>query len=304
MDMIKNSGFSLERAGQYKKMNIPLIPAEQRPSFHACSPIGWMNDPNGFSEFQGEYHLMYQHNPYDRVWGPMHWGHCKSKDFIRWEQLPDALAPDQPYDQKGCFSGSAIEHEGKHVLLYTGVVEGEDEQGEHYVRQTQCIAIGDGVNYEKLDSNPVINTNMLPKGSSKEDFRDPKIWKDENTFYAVVGSRNEDGTGQILMYSSKNLREWIFSGVLEKCEKRYGLMWECPDFFSLDGKQVLVMSPQNMLAEGLEFHSGHGTLYMLGKFDKEQCRFEKETVKAIDYGLDFYAPQTMETSDGRRIMVA
>lgn len=108
---------SLQKAREYEKNETVKIPIEQKPSFHACSPVGWINDPNGFSIFQDEVHLMCQYHPYTTQWGPMHWAHYKSKDFIKWELLPVCMAPDQEYDSFGCFSGSAIEHDGKHVLV-------------------------------------------------------------------------------------------------------------------------------------------------------------------------------------------
>ena len=143
--MIENN-FILEKVRKYEKEFINCISKEEKPSFHLCAPIGWINDPNGFSTFNIEYHLFYQYHPYDVVWGPMYWGHSKTNDFIKWEQLPIALAPEASYDMGGCFSGSALEYDGKHVIMYTGVLDNKDENGERVVRQTQCIAIGDGEN--------------------------------------------------------------------------------------------------------------------------------------------------------------
>ena len=102
---------SLEKARKYEEEAIKRISNENRPSFHFSNPVGWMNDPNGFSEFKGEHHLFFQYYPYATTWNSMHWGHAKSKDFIKWEYLPVALAPDCEYDNFGVFSGSAIEEE-------------------------------------------------------------------------------------------------------------------------------------------------------------------------------------------------
>ena len=296
----------LQRAREYEKEAMRRIPEGQKPDFHLCGPVGWINDPNGFSCFQGEYHLFFQYHPYSTKWGPMHWGHAKTKDFIRWEFLPAALAPDQDYDGQGCFSGSALEYDGKQYLMYTGVKETEGPDGKPVIRQTQCMAQGDGIDYRKWDCNPVISADSLPKGSSPEDFRDPKIWREEDGFYAVIGSRSEDTSGQILLYRSEDLKNWELAGVLDRSKNEYGKMWECPDFFPLDGGQVLITSPQFMEAKGLEFHNGNGTIYLVGKYDPVSRRFERTVPKAraIDYGLDFYAPQTLLAPDGRRVMIA
>ena len=101
----------LEKARKYEDEQGKQIKAEDRPAFHVSPYIGWMNDPNGFSYYQGEYHLFYQYYPYDTHWNSMHWGHVVSKDLLHWEYLPAALAPDEDYDKIGCFSGSAIELE-------------------------------------------------------------------------------------------------------------------------------------------------------------------------------------------------
>lgn len=294
----------LEKAREYERNALAKGTAAEKPSFHLSVPVGWMNDPNGFSEYKGEIHLFFQYHPYSTEWGPMHWGHVKTSDFIRWENLPAALAPDKKYDGFGCFSGSAVEWKGKHVLAYTGVERRKEKDGEVKDYQMQCIAVGDGINYRKIKENPVITAEKLPEGGSALDFRDPKIWEEDGTLYMVAANRSEDGSGQILMYQAAEPGQWEFVTVLEKCKNRYGKMWECPDFFPLDENYVLIMSPLEMEARGNDFHAGDGTIYFLGNFEKEKAVFTEKTVRAMDMGLDFYAPQTMVTSDGRRIMIA
>ena len=132
----------LERANKYQEEN--RIEKSKKPVFHVTPPVGWLNDPNGFSVFQGKVHLFYQYHPYSDAWGPMHWGHSVSEDFVEWRELPAALAPDTEYDAAGCFSGSAIETEEGHALIYTGVMEKEGADGKKQVGQQQCLAIGDG----------------------------------------------------------------------------------------------------------------------------------------------------------------
>ena len=74
----------LQRARDYEEEHSAAISAAERPAYHLTPYVGWMNDPNGFSFYHGKYHLFYQYNPYATHWGPMHWGHFTTKDFIRW----------------------------------------------------------------------------------------------------------------------------------------------------------------------------------------------------------------------------
>ncbi len=297
---------ALQKARNYENTSEQTITEKERPAFHLTPRIGWMNDPNGFSYYQGQYHLFYQYNPYDIHWGPMHWGHAVSRDLLHWEFLPAALAPDKDYDKdNGCFSGSALSlPDGRQLLMYTGVIQEPQEDGSSRDVQTQCLAIGDGVNYEKLDSNPVLDEKDIPQGSSKVDFRDPKMWRnDDGTYSCVIANRPADGSGHILLYSSPDGLNWKFESVLAENKNRFGKMWECPDFFELDGKHLLLVSPQDMLAQGLEYRSGNGTLCLIGSFDKDTKKFIEEQNQAIDYGIDFYATQTLLAPDGRRIMI-
>ena len=51
---------ALQKARDYENAYGPRIPKEARPVFHLSPTVGWMNDPNGFSVYRGEYHLFYQ----------------------------------------------------------------------------------------------------------------------------------------------------------------------------------------------------------------------------------------------------
>lgn len=298
-------GQTLWEARKYEEAMESGIRKEERPAFHLCPRVGWMNDPNGFSHYRGQYHLFYQYYPYDSIWGSMHWGHAVSDDLLHWTYLPAALAPDAAYDKDGCFSGSALElPDGRHLLMYTGVVRQPRMEGGFRDIQTQCIAIGDGRDYEKYSQNPVLDAGDLPEGGSRNDFRDPRIWAEEDgTYRCVVGNCTKDKDGRILLYKSQDGIHWDFLSILIENRGRFGRMWECPDFFKLDGKYVLLVSPQDMMPKGFEYHNGNGTLCLIGDFDKETNTFTEEQDQAIDYGIDFYASQTIAAPDGRRIMI-
>jgi beta-fructofuranosidase len=290
----------LSRARAYEAEHLSVISPSLLPRFHVTGGVGWINDPNGFSLYRGEYHLFYQYNPYSTYWDTMHWGHVKTRDFIRWERLPCALAPDKEYDKFGCFSGSAVElRDGRHLLMYTGVAKTQDGED----RQTQCLAFGDGINYEKYENNPVITADQLPDGGSAVHFRDPKIWKSEDKFYAVAGNLTADDSGAVFLFESDDALQWRFVSEVAASEYRIGRMWECPDLFRLDGKDVLIVSPQEVRSENLEFIDGNTTLCLIGELDKNG-KLIREAEQTIDYGLDFYAPQTVLTKDGRRVMIA
>ena len=296
---------TLREARIYEEVGEKAVTESEKPAFHLTPRIGWMNDPNGFSWYQGEFHLFYQYYPYSTHWGPMHWGHAVTKDFLHWEHCPAALAPDELYDRDGCFSGSAVTlPDGRQLLMYTGVKCERVDLGESVEIQTQCLAVGDGRNYVKYEKNPVLTGEDLPAGCSINDFRDPKLLECPDGGYdCIVGNRPSDGSGQILLYHSGDGFRWQYHGILAKNENRFGKMWECPDFFELDGKWVLLTSPQDMLPSGFEYHNGNGTLCLIGSYDASKKEFVEEADQAIDYGIDFYAPQTVLAPDGRRIMI-
>ncbi len=299
------SSQTLREARKYEEALAKLISKEDRPGFHLSPRVGWMNDPNGFSYYNGKYHMFYQYYPYEAAWGPMHWGHAVSDDLLHWEHLTCALAPDEFYDKDGVFSGSAIGlPDGRQLLIYTGVMKRTVENGHLKEFQTQCLAMGDGVDYEKYANNPVLGTDAIPANGNVEHFRDPKIWqKKDGSYRLLVANLKDDGFGQLLLFKSKNALNWEFEKVFAENDGSYGLMWECPDFFELDGQGVIFVSPQDMLPEGFEFHNGNGNVCLIGDYDDATDTFVTKSAQAVDYGIDFYAHQSILTPDGRRVMI-
>lgn len=293
----------ITKANNFIKENKRKLKQEYRLNYHLMGEYGWINDPNGFIYYKDLYHLFYQHYPYEPIWGPMHWGHAVSKDLIKWEYMPIALAPDKEYDKGGCFSGTAIEKDNMMYIAYTGHVYKSDNKDDYI--QTQCVAYSsDGINFIKHESNPVIGIDQIPNKASKKDFRDPKVFKRGNNYYMVLGSNDGEGNGQALLYNSQDLINWSYVNILAKSDGKMGTGWECPDIFTIDDSDVLIVSPQYMKSQGNNYKNLHSTIYMIGKFYEEKGTFEFNDYYPIDYGFDFYAPQTTIDNKGRRLIIA
>ncbi|WP_051348778.1 glycoside hydrolase family 32 protein [Peribacillus kribbensis] len=293
----------LQKANEYIQQSKEKVTS--RPLYHFSPEIGWMNDPNGFIFFEGEYHLFYQHNPYDIVWNDIHWGHAKTKDFINWEYLPEALANDKAYDTNGCFSGSAIEKEGKLYVMYTGHIDPNlgFDRDEPEISQSQCLAYSsDGVNFEKYPLNPVIGKKQLPEGYLICDFRDPKILEVDEVFYCVLAVRNEQRRGEILMFKSHNLLDWTFHSSIYQTKFDDNTLLECPDLFRINDKDVLLFSEMPCDPEYSD-QIKNKTAYVIGEMDFEHGVFTTHKKGLLDYGHTFYAPQSTQGKDGERVLM-
>ena len=243
-----------------------------------------MNDPNGLVFFNGKYHAFFQHYPHAPHWGQMHWGHAVSDDLIHWEEKDIALFPDQDYENDGgCFSGSAIVKDDVLYLFYTSV--------SHELGQTQSVAISkDGIVFEKYEGNPIIKSPL----KDSKNFRDPKVFMYDGRYKMVVGA-GEDNIGKILLYGSDDLLNWDYEGELVS-DYMFGPCVECPDMFKIGDKYVLMFSSIKALP--------HRVNFSVGEFDG--TKFTPDEGKAnfpVETGPDFYAPQTFEAPDGRRIII-
>ncbi|KIL43037.1 sucrose-6-phosphate hydrolase [Jeotgalibacillus campisalis] len=267
------------------------------PGFHLAPPTGLLNDPNGWIQWKGIYHLFFQWMPFKTGHGAKFWGHFSSENLTDWTLEPIALTPGDWYDKNGCYSGSAIIDDNKMKLFYTGNVKDEHGQRESY----QCLAeSADGITFTKKGVQVELPEVYTPH------FRDPKVWKHGGRWYMVIGAQTKDEKGAVALLESTDLTEWTNRGTISHANHspltNFGYMWECPDVFQLDGKEILLFSPQGLEADGIQFNNTYQSGYVIGELDYEAASFDHGTFKEIDHGFEFYAPQTTEDEKGRRIL--
>ncbi len=274
-----------------------------RPQYHLLPAHNWMNDPNGPIFFRGHYHMFHQYNPQAAVWGNMNWAHATSPDLIHWHHEPIALSPTPSGpDQDGVFSGSAVLDSGRPAVIYTGVAppksvaEATLRDRQHTWRETQCLAIAqdDDLRVWKKLPEPVIAAP--PPGFEVTGFRDPCLWREGNHWMLILGSGTLAKGGAILLYTSPDLRHWTYlhplvegnpSGKKTANPVDTGDMWECPDFFPLGNKHVLLISTMEKVRWKVGAYANH--------------RFSPEKEGVVDWG-SYYAAKTMLDRDGNRIL--
>lgn len=274
-----------------------------REHFHLMPPVGWLNDPNGLCQFEGVYHAFFQYSPFDAEGGVKMWGHYISDNMLDWKYQGVALYPDQPFDCHGVYSGSALVEDGKMYLYYTGNVKLED--GEYdYIRtgregNTVLVSSKDGIHFGH--KKQLMRNTDYPDDLTCH-VRDPKVWKEQDTYYMVQGARTKEDVGQILIFTSKDKVNWKFKSRIESKEP-FGYMWECPDYFTIGDKKILSASVQGL--EGGIWEERN--VYQSGYFEVEGdilSSYKLGEYKLWDYGFDYYAPQSFETEDGRRIHIS
>ncbi len=263
-----------------------------RQKLHLEPGSGWLNDPNGLSYFKGYYHVYFQYSPESALGkGPKCWGHWQSKDMLSWEFTGTVLYPDIPEDRNGVYSGCGLVEGDTLYLYYTGNVK---EKGDYdYItagRGANVILVTTKDGHHMSPKQVLLRNSDYPADCSCH-VRDPKVWKEGSVYKMALGARKLDDTGCVLFYTSENLTSWRFEQ--EVSVPDFGYMWECPDVLWLNGKHYLSISPQGV--KHTEYT--HQNVYSSGYFvnDKE---FEE-----WDHGFDFYAPQSFEAPDGRRLLI-
>ena len=268
---------------------------QQRPTYHFLPPSNWINDPHGLIEWNGRYHLFYQYNPNGPFHDSIHWGHADSDDLVHWRDLPIALAPEPgSYDKDGCWTGYMVSENGLPTILYTAAYP-----------QTVAAAVShdDLITWQKLAENPLIDgppEELRPFAGGH--FRDPFIWRTEDGWEMVVVSKIEGKGGQVLLYSSCDLRQWQYQGVFLSGDSSQndpfwqGTMWECPNFLDFGDRQVLLVSVQSTPSEHLY------TVYFTGT--RVENAFMPQFSAILVHGGSFYAPQVWCLASNSRLLMS
>lgn len=281
--------------------SLDSIVAGARPSYHFTAPINWLNDPNGLVYLDGEYHLFYQHNPSQPVWGFIHWGHAVSTDLVRWTDLPIALAPDPALGMP--FSGSAVVDNNRTSGLCANATEecvvAIFTHGGGAQVQSVAYSTDRARTFQLNPSNPVIANPGL------YDFRDPKVFFHAPTNQWVMILAGGD---RLMLYGSTDLITWTHLSDFGPNNNLSGGVIEVPDLFELP-----IQNEPGVTRWVLKFdtnpggrYGGSGSRYWVGDFNGVSFTPVNPLPRWVDYGADFYAATTfanIPATDGRRIWV-
>ena len=291
------------RMDQAEKKIPETATGKYRHKYHLMPPTGWLNDPNGLSYYGGNYHVFFQYAPEDARGSDKCWGHYQSPDLVNWEYTGIAIYPDTEYDRDGAYSGGALTDDGSLELFYTGNIK--EEGNFDYINEGRgatviYLSTEDGVH---LTEKELLMTNDDYPADLSRHVRDPKVWKDQGSYYMLLGARTRGSLGEALLYRSEDKKAWRFLKTITATEA-FGYMWECPDYFQVDGRPVFAFSPQGIEAEEYRFENTYQSGYLADVKLPEtgQIRDIYQKFREWDLGFDFYAPQTFEAPDGRRIL--
>ncbi|MBD3196725.1 MAG: hypothetical protein GF317_16835 [Candidatus Lokiarchaeota archaeon] len=286
--MTTNKPKSLKAAlSEFDELRRKIQKDSQRPEYHFLAPVRWMNDPNGPVFANEKYHIFYQFNPFDDTWGHIHWGHAISDDLIHWKHLPIALIPSIEKGEQHCFSGSCVIDDGTPKILYTSIGPNKPPS----VGAEQWLAVGDKnlIHWEKYTKNPVMTLD-LHSSLDVRDWRDPFIWREGNIWYCVLsGHLIKPKRPLVLLYRSVDLKSWEYINPLLIEDRKKGKNWECPNFFKIRDKYILIVSPHKKV------------IYNIGNFMNN--KFVPSEWKIFDYGNSFYATNILSDPIENRIIL-
>ncbi|KMT04083.1 hypothetical protein BVRB_8g185370 [Beta vulgaris subsp. vulgaris] len=248
--------------------------------------------------------------------GEIAWGHSTSTDLINWTSQPIALSPTEPYDIKGCWSGSATILTGdKPAILYTG--------GDERDHQVQILALPKDLSdpylteWVKIPQNPVM---VAPPNNNNIDalnFRDPSTaWQlADGKWRTIIGTQQGDN-GSAALFISDDFTTWNDTGHPFRSVQGTGV-WECPEIFPVYvGKSlgvdtsILGQEPEDakhVLKISLAIPSCD--IYTIGRYDTDndiyvpdEGSIETALGLRLDYGRFYAAKSFFDSKTDRRII--
>ena len=283
---------------QQIKENIAKSP--WRANYHVEPQTGLLNDPNGFSYFDGKWVVFYQNFPFGAAHGLKCWIQLESDDLVHFTETGLRVLPDTPLDSHGAYSGSAMQFDDKLFLFYTGNV-----RDENWVRHPYQI----GALLDKSGKLEKIDKVLIEQPAEATDhFRDPQIFNYKGQFYAIVGGQNLDKQGYVKLYKAldNDYTNWEAVGDLDFGNDKTAYMMECPNLVFINDQPVLLYCPQGLSKDLLDYGNIYPNMYKIGQsFDTSKAAMiDPSPIQNLDYGFECYATQAFNAPDGRALTVS
>ncbi len=251
-------------------------------TFHLAHPgpgTAMPGDPNCAFFWKGKYHLHYIYASDDGF----AFAHVSSDDLVRWKWHPTTLTPAKT--GHGMFSGTGFfTKDGRPAIIYHGEGSG---------RNQIAIALDDSLeNWSPpMPLEPAIRPDQ--DGSTIAHW-DPDAWIDGDFYYALSGGSPGSGKPPTL-FKSADLKSWDFLGLFLTRDMPGVKPDEdisCPNFFKIGNKDMLLCISHTL-----------GCRYYLGEWKDE--KFTPDFHARMNWhAWDFFAPESVLTPDGRRVMWA
>lgn len=285
---------------EIKNLKVQAETSPYKPKYHISPLSGLLNDPNGFSYFNGKWHVFYQSFPFGPVHGLKSWVHCVSDDLVHWSNLGNALIPSTKYDSHGVYSGSALAIKNNLFLAYTGNVRDKSWQRTSF--QNGALMNQQG-QITKLEQ-PLIRQPQ----HVTEHFRDPQLLWDSENYYILLGAQDKKTLkGEFSWFKSTDLKSWEDMGYLKHPFEDLGYMVECPNLVFVDGHPILIFCPQGLPQKELKYKNIYPNVYSVGtSFDFSSGTFigEPGSLSNLDDGFDVYASQAFTAPNGKTYLIS
>jgi len=270
-----------------------------RPVFHFRPPAQWMNDICGAIHYKGYYHIFYQYNPFSGdTWGADYtlWAHARSKDLVHWEDLPWAVLPMTERGERRCNSGCVtLDGNGRPMIFYTFVPARKDATKLGKREQWGVVPLDDDlIRWRRVKDEPLMAAGLggVP-ANTPGGWSDPFVFRGQGRTFVTFKSCR----GLVCEAFDKQLTKWKYVGRMD------GVEGECPNFFTLQDKWVLLRSTMP-------------PTFVVGQFDPKTIGFDPDGAAGVlDYGFGknppkdrswtrgLYATNVFTDEDGRRVML-